>query len=51
MRPMAMVYEPIVRHQLQVIREEFGGIDSYLDRIGFDREDRLRLRSVLVDGE
>lgn len=30
------------------LREKYGGVDKYLDQIGFGQDDRQRLREVLL---
>ena len=38
-----------MRYQLQVLREELGGIEDFLDSIGFREPERRQLRALLVD--
>ena len=46
---MASVWPEIMRYQLQVVRAELGGIDGFLDSIGFREPERRQLRALLVD--
>ena len=46
---MASVWPEIMRYQLQVVRAELGGIEGFLDSIGFREPERRQLRALLVD--
>ena len=46
---MASVWPEIMRYQLQVVREELGGIEGFVDSIGFRELERRQLRALLVD--
>ncbi len=39
----------VMEKTLRNIKETYGGIEGYLDSIGFDEEDRKELRSALMD--
>jgi len=39
----------VMRDTLRTINEKWGGVEGYLDMIGFDVEDRKQLKSALLD--
>ena len=45
------VFPLVIQGTLRFLKEEYGGLESYLDQIGFGFGDRNQLRSLLVEPE
>ena len=39
----------VMEQTMGLVREEYGGAEGYMDRIGFDAAARARLRAALCD--